>query len=153
MILQVAATMLDEMASDSHSVTLVIADGKPEPSRLVKSSGADLTKPLKRLAIAAACDGEEDGSASTSDLLAIRLTDLSHQLRGCDLVVVSGRENRDFLAGDPSDAVHSRAANVLGFFQRAKRLSWINLNDPSARRYIGVPIKDVRQPEKSHVDS
>ncbi len=142
-ILQVAATLINELASPTSSVALLVADAcsaDASPRWNVHASiGADATALLERLAIAKPADLE----SSQDDPLADAVADRSSQLQAYDLVVVSARGFKDVIHRRSSDRLNQRALSVWRFFDQRSRLSWIDVSSPPVRRFLAIDADRV----------
>ncbi|QDV41272.1 hypothetical protein Enr13x_11100 [Stieleria neptunia] len=130
-VLEVAATLINELASPTSSVALLVADASPG-SNVDVSIGADATALLERLAIAKPVHLK----SSQDDPLAHAVADRSSQLQAYDLVVVSARGFKDTVHRRSADPSGRQALSVWRYFDQRSRLSWIDVSSPPVRRWL-----------------
>lgn len=137
LVLQLATTLLHELASQSRSVALLLADSmdpdSPKLNRVIESNRADLSQLMQRLAVAKRCHNDH----SRIDPLAQAVADVSTDLKHYDIVVVSGRRFADAVDHRPSDT-EAHALSVWRFFDRSGRLSWMDVRSPTVKRFLNI---------------
>ena len=149
LVLQFAATLLSELAGQTRSVALLMADAMgsdlPELDQLLESRGADLRELQERLAVAQRCVDRE----TQIDSLARSVAESATRLRHYDVIVISGRSFAQAIDGglDPSGEKdqatqsqwrHERALALWRFLDQSGRLSWLDVKSPQVRRFLNV---------------
>ncbi|WP_372894918.1 DUF58 domain-containing protein [Stieleria sp.] len=146
-VLEVAATLINELASPTSSVALLVADAfvadASPRSNVHASISADATALLERLAIA----NPVHLQASQDDPLARAVVDRSSQLQAYDLVVVSPRGFKD--ACQSSDRSSQQALSVWRYFDQRSRLAWIDVSSPPVRRLLAIDADRVASAGKT----
>lgn len=157
-VLQLATTLLRELATQTRGVALLVADSidsgtSNHPNRhqdqtcaseLWQSNGADLSELLKRLAIS------QPGMnrPNSQDRLAQVVVESAQQLMPFDLVVVSTRSMEDANRVWESADRPCSSRSVWRHFNQSGRLSWINVHSKNVIRFMGdaMHVGQANQP-------
>lgn len=152
--LELAGTLLCELAGPSESVALVVPSGSTAPDaapQILHCSGCrsaehDLSELMKRLATAQFHTNRSSSNQTAEHRpLARAVSSLASQLERYDLVVVSCRSMEQVCA-----APDEPARSVLGFFHRRGRLSWWNVTSPQIRHLFQPPHDDAGPRSPDH---
>ncbi|WP_182866222.1 DUF58 domain-containing protein [Stieleria mannarensis] len=137
-VLEAAATMLNELASTTSSMALLVADayalGSSSHCGVLMSAGADVTSLLERLAITKPVRLNE----LRNDPLARAVAQEASQLNSYDLVVVSGRRFSDVTQRRSAAPALDKALSVWRYFDQRSRLAWIDVHSPAVGRYLSI---------------
>ncbi|MCO8122353.1 DUF58 domain-containing protein [Stieleria sp. TO1_6] len=140
-VLEFATTVLCELSTQTHSVALLVADGRRD-TWAGQSQGNDVSGLLERLTIVPS--SSDDDSA---DSLSTAVVESAARLRRYDLVVVSCRPFADVVGQGMKPGLNASGRSGIAsieqqgrafwrHFHRANRLAWLNLNSPLVQRFL-----------------
>ncbi|MCA9139978.1 MAG: DUF58 domain-containing protein [Planctomycetales bacterium] len=136
-VLQLATTLLCELATQTRSVALLVADsieGDPDVCNdLQRSNGANISQLLQRLAVSQPAAIRRNAQDRLEQIVVAS----AHQLMQHDLVVVSSRSLEDVNRVRSGSLHHRQLQSIWRFFDQTGRLSWMNVNSKNVRRFVG----------------